>query len=72
MDPDLSECGAFPFRLDGDGLSSSLKDLIDVFLAELGALVLFVHQGAVRTFFQQVLHFQLRELLNLQQTEGTE
>lgn len=46
----LSERGAFPFSLDGDGLSPSLKYLIDVFLAELGALVFLVHQRSVRSF----------------------
>lgn len=39
----LSEGGAFAFRLDGDRLGSPLQDLIDVFLAELGALVFFIH-----------------------------
>lgn len=39
----LGERGPFPLRLDGDGLSSPLKYLIDVFLAELGALIFFVH-----------------------------
>lgn len=62
----LSKRGSFPFSLDGDGLSSSLKYLIDVFLAELGALVFFVHQRSVCSFFQQILHLQLRKLLHLQ------
>lgn len=62
----LCERGPLPLRLDGDGLSAPLKYLIDVFLAELGALVFFVHQSSVRALFQQILHFQFGELLHLQ------
>lgn len=39
----LSERGAFPFRLDGDCLSSPLKYLINVFFTKFGALIFFIH-----------------------------
>lgn len=62
----LCKSRSFALRLDGDGLSSSLKDLINVFLTELGSLVFFIHQGSIRSLLQQILHFQLWQLLHLQ------
>lgn len=39
----LGEGGSLALGLDGDGPCSALQDLVDVFLTELGALVLLVH-----------------------------
>lgn len=69
QDSYLGERRPFPLRLDGDGLGSSLKDLIDVLLAELGPLVLLVHQRSVSSFLQKVLHLKFGELLHLKETQ---
>ena len=59
----LSEGGPPALRLDGDGLGAALEDLVDVLLAELGTLVLLVHDGPVGPAPQQVLNLLLRQLL---------
>lgn len=59
----LGEGGASALGLDGDGLGPALQDLVDVLLAELGPLVLLVHDGAVSAAPQQVLDLLLGELL---------
>lgn len=64
---DLGKSGSFALRLDGDGLSSPLKDLVNVFLTELGTLVFFIHQSSIGSLLQQVLHLQLGQLLHLKQ-----
>ena len=56
---DLGESGSFPLRLDGDSMCPPLQDLVYVFFTELGAFVLFIHQGAVGTFPEQVLYLHL-------------
>ena len=59
----LGKGGPSSLGLDGDGLSSALEDLVDVLLAELGSLVLVVHDGPVGPTAQQVLDLFLGELL---------
>lgn len=61
----LSKCGALSLRLDSDGLCASLKNLVNVFLAEFGAFVFLIHQGTICTLPQKVLHLHLRQLLHL-------
>lgn len=61
----LGERGAFAFALNGDGGSSALEDLVDVFFAEATALVVLVHDGSVGSLPEQVLDLLLGELLDL-------
>lgn len=66
----LGEGGASALGLDGDGLGPALEDLVNVLLAELGPLVLLVHDGAVGAASQQVLDLLLGELLLLRRLVG--
>lgn len=61
----FGERGALAFTLDGDGGGSSLKDLVDVLLAEATAFIILIHDGSVGSLPQQVLNLLLGELLDL-------
>lgn len=61
----LGECGALALALDGDGGGSTLKDLVDVLLAEATAFIILIHDGSVGSLPQQVLNLLLGELLDL-------
>lgn len=67
----LGKGGALALRLDGDGVSTSLEDLVDVFLTELGAFVLFIHQSSVRSLSQKVLNLLFGQLLDLCHSHDT-
>lgn len=67
----LSKGGALALGLDGDGVSASLEDLVDVFLTELGAFVLFVHQSSICSLSQKVLNFLFGQLLDLSHSHDT-
>lgn len=59
----LGKGGAPSLRLDGDGLGAALEDLVYVLFAELGPLILLVHDGPVGPLTQQVLDLLLGQLL---------
>lgn len=61
----LGEGGALALALDGDGGGAAQQDLVDVFLAELGAFVVLLHDGRVGPLAQEVLDLLLGELLDL-------
>lgn len=61
----LSKRGAFALGLDGDGVGPPEQDLIDVFFAELGALVLLIHECTVGPLPEKILYFFLGKLLYL-------
>lgn len=59
----LSKGGSSSLRLNGDGLRSTLEDLVDILLTEFGPFILLIHDGPVCTTSQQILNLLLRELL---------
>lgn len=67
----LSKGGALALRLDGDGVGSSLQDLVDVFLTKLGTFVFLVHQSSVRSLSQEVFDLFLGQLLDLNKGSKT-
>lgn len=62
----LSKSRPLALRLNGDGVGSSLEDLVYVFLTEFGTFIFLIHQSSVCPLPQQVLNLFLRQLLDLE------
>lgn len=61
----LGKRGASSLGFNRDGFRPTLQNLVDVFLTELGAFILFIHNGTIGTSSKQIFYFFFGELLDL-------
>ena len=66
----LGECRALHPRLNVPHMGALLQNVLDVFFTELLAGVVVLHQCAVCTLLQQILHLLLTQLILLQATQS--